>query len=120
MFRIMLAATLASVAIVACSGAGASSNNDSSGRRESVAVEVKTFQFQPDPIEVAPGTTVTWTNRDNILHTVTSGSARQADGSVDERLDGPGSTARVTFEDAGRYEYFCSRHTGMRGVVVVE
>jgi plastocyanin len=98
-------------------GKGAAESTPTNG---DVAAEVKTFRFQPEPIEIDAGTTVTWTNRDNILHTVTSGAAGKSDGRFDEQLDGSGATGSVAFDDPGRYEYFCSRHAGMQGVVVVK
>lgn len=80
---------------------------------------VKTFAFDPDPVRVEAGTTVTWTNRDEILHTVTSGVRDDADGMFDIELDGPGSVAEHTFDTPGTYAYHCSVHPGMDGVVEV-
>jgi plastocyanin len=37
------------------------------------AVEIRLFQFKPGAVEVKAGTAVTWTNGDDIEHTVTSG-----------------------------------------------
>jgi plastocyanin len=95
------------------------------------AVEIETFQFGPKTIEVEVGDTVTWTNNDAILHTVTSGT-REYDptdsgrvtktdksGRFDEQLDGKGSTAEVTFDAPGTYHYFCDRHPGMEADVDV-
>ena len=80
---------------------------------------IQTFQFQPTPLEIGIGTTVTWTNRDQILHTVTAGTP----GAVDERfggpLDGTGTTYEFTFTEPGTYAYFCARHEAMRGEVRV-
>src|SRR5262245_1203453 len=42
-------------------------------------VTIQLFQFKPVPLEVKAGTPVTWTNQDDILHTVTSGSPEQRD-----------------------------------------
>ena len=95
------------------------------------AVDIKTFQFDPKTIEVSVGDTVTWTNGDSILHTVTSGTreydpndsgrvvATNKSGDFDEQLDGKGSPAEVTFDEAGTYHYFCDRHPGMEADVEV-
>jgi len=84
------------------------------------AVTVKQFQFMPAELTVKAGTTVTWTNQDDILHTVTSGATPgTADGKFDGPMDGRGKSFSHLFDQAGRYPYFCSRHNSMTGTVVV-
>lgn len=85
-----------------------------------VAVAIKTFMFEPDPLEVEAGTTVTFTNQDRILHTVTEGTRSNpvSDG-FDEQLDGAGTSAEVTFDEPGTIDYVCTIHAGMDGTVVV-
>jgi plastocyanin len=53
-------------------------------------VRVSGFRFQPTELTVAPGTTVTWTNDDAILHTVTTGTSTKKDdfGNYDTAPDG--------------------------------
>ena len=80
---------------------------------------VRVFQFQPGALEVRAGARVTWTNQDDITHTVTSGTPESADGRFDVRLDGKGASGSATFAAPGVYPYFCARHTSMRGEVVV-
>jgi plastocyanin len=87
------------------------------GTAASAAIRV--FQFQPGALEVRPGTRVTWTNQDDITHTVTSGMPGSPDGRFDVLLDGKGITGSATFTAPGVYPYFCARHTSMRGEVVV-
>ena len=83
------------------------------------SVAVQTFQFQPSPLEVRVGTTVSWSNRDDILHTVTAGTPGAADGRFNGQLDGPGTLYQFTFTEPGTYAYFCARHESMRGEVRV-
>jgi plastocyanin len=84
------------------------------------AVTVKQFQFMPGELAVKAGTTVRWTNQDDILHTATSGATPGTpDGQFDGQMDGPGKSFSHTFAQPGRYPYFCSRHTSMTGTVVV-
>ena len=83
------------------------------------SVAIQTFQFQPSPLEIPVGSTVSWANRDAILHTVTSGAPSAADGRFDGALDGAGTLYQVTFTEAGTYAYFCARHEAMRGEVRV-
>ena len=87
--------------------------------RTGVPVAIQTFQFQPTLLEIGIGTTVTWTNRDQILHTVTAGAPGAADGRFDGPLDGTGTTYEFTFTEPGTYAYFCARHEAMRGEVRV-
>lgn len=95
------------------------------------AVTIDTFAFTPKVIRVRVGDTVTWTNKDDILHTVTSGSrdydptnggkvtATRPDGMIDAELDGRGATTRFTFTKAGTFHYFCNIHPGMEADVEV-
>jgi plastocyanin len=82
-------------------------------------VIIQTFQFRPTPIEVPVGMRVTWTNQDDILHTITSGAPDRRDGQFELSLDRQGATDSVTFSRAGRYPYFCDRHQSMRGEILV-
>lgn len=75
------------------------------------------FTFSPAQITVPAGTRVTWTNRDDIPHTVTdSGNPRAM---KSPPLD-TGETFAFTFDKPGDYRYFCSLHPHMQGTVVVE
>lgn len=83
------------------------------------SITVKTFAFAPKTLEIATGTTVTWTNADDIEHTVTSGAPDRPDSAFDHALAAKGATARVRFDTAGTWSYFCKRHSFMRGEIRV-
>ena len=83
-------------------------------------VTIQTFQFNPTPIEVAAGTRVSFTNQDDITHTVTSGTPDSPDGKFSHRLEGKGTTATVELGKPGVYPYFCERHRSMRGEIRVK
>jgi plastocyanin len=83
-------------------------------------VEIRLFRFGPGRLEVMRGTEVVWTNRDDIRHTVTSGAPERRDGRFEATLAGPGTSARVSFDRAGVYPYFCDRHQAMRGEIHVQ
>lgn len=105
-------------------GTTAPSSRASSGPATSgPAVTIAMFVFQPGSLSVSAGTKVTWTNTDEILHTVTAGSGSEdATGLYDGQLPDAGATFSFTFEKAGTYEYFCDRHPsvpGMHGAIVV-
>ncbi len=78
-------------------------------------VEIHDFQFTPATITVSVGTTVTWTNRDDTLHTVTEANRRFASPGLD-----PGGVFTYTFADPGTYTYFCSLHPHMTATVIVK
>lgn len=85
-----------------------------------MAVEIKTFQFGPNALEVPVGATVTWTNADDIEHTVTSGAPGKTTNVFDDTLTGKGKTFSFKFDKAGEYAYFCLRHNSMVGKIVVK
>jgi len=77
--------------------------------------------FDPNPVTIAMGGTVTWENVDNAAHTVTSGSpADGPDGVFDSSLImAGGASFSHTFDEAGTYDYFCMVHPWMAGAVMV-
>src|SRR4051812_16341698 len=81
------------------------------------AVTIKTFRFRPATLEVTAGTKVVWKNTDAIEHTVTSEA--DAPAKLDGVLSGAGKKYAVTLNEPGTYAYFCSRHSSMRGTVIV-
>jgi plastocyanin len=66
-------------------------------------------------LNVAAGTTVTWTNSDAVAHTSTSDTTGWNSGTV-----APGGQFSFTFQTPGRYAYHCTIHPGMIGTVVVQ
>ena len=81
----------------------------------SAEVKVDNFSFGPGTLTVAAGTTVTWTNRDDIPHTVVS-----TDGVFKSKVLDTDDKFSFTFTKAGTYPYFCSIHPKMTGKVVVQ
>jgi len=78
--------------------------------------------YDPSPVTIKPGTSVTWTNNDSTLHTVSSGLPKQgAVGTLfDSSLIAPGKTFTHAFDKAGSFDYSCTLHPFMRGQVVVK
>jgi plastocyanin len=83
------------------------------------AVTVQLFKFRPDRLEAKSGTRVTWTNQDDIGHTVTSGTPEAPDRAFELRLAGKGATGAFEFVRPGVFPYFCTRHPAMRGEIHV-
>jgi len=70
--------------------------------------------YSPDALDVAVGTTVTWTNTDSVSHTSTSDAAGWNSGIV-----APGANFSFAFQQAGTFSYHCAIHPGMVGKVNV-
>jgi amicyanin len=81
---------------------------------DAIAVKIGNFTFGPQELKVKAGTTVTWTNEDDMPHTVVSPNNFRS-----KVLDTDGSYA-FTFTTPGTYKYFCSLHPHMTGTIVVE
>jgi len=77
--------------------------------------------FEPATLTVSTGTTVTWTNGDSTLHTVTSGSAESGNSGTefDSSYLAAGKTFQHQFGAAGTFDYYCTLHPWMKGKVVV-
>jgi plastocyanin len=73
--------------------------------------------FIPAVLTVAPGTEVTWVNKDGVLHTTTSSSSPSLFDSGNLNRD---QTFSYTFDSTGSYAYLCRLHAGMVGTVIVQ
>ena len=72
------------------------------GARE---VEIVEFKYEPDPVRVAVGATVVWSNSDLAAHTVTAD-----DGSWGSKYMAQGDVFSRTFDEPGVYVYYCELH----------
>lgn len=79
-------------------------------------VSIDNFAFTPAEIIIKAGESVTWTNRDDIPHTVTD--AAHPPGFRSQALDTDDQVS-FKFDKAGTYRYFCSLHPHMQATVVV-
>ena len=82
--------------------------------QDSAAVSIVDFAFQPASLEVAAGTTVTWTNTGQAKHTATAD-----DGTFDSKNLKPGESFSFTFNTPGTFAYHCDVHPEMTGTIVV-
>jgi len=79
------------------------------------AVTIGNFTFKAPAVTVKPGTTVTWTNGDDIPHTVVS-----KDGVFKSKVLDTGDHFSFTFAKPGQFGYFCSLHPHMTGMIIVK
>ena len=77
-------------------------------------IKIDNFVFGPKTITVPVGTTVTWTNSDDIPHTSVS-----TDGVFKSRVLDTDEKFSYTFTKPGKYPYYCTIHPKMTGTVVV-
>ncbi|MBV8230335.1 MAG: cupredoxin family copper-binding protein [Planctomycetaceae bacterium] len=80
-------------------------------------ISIDNFRYVPDTLTVPAGTKVTWTNHDDMPHTVTSTGTPKALDS--EALDTDEQFSHV-FVEPGTYTYRCTVHPKMSGRVLVE
>ena len=97
------------VALCAVVTAGAQS------KPAAAAVKIDNFSFSPAELKISVGTTVTWTNGDDIPHTVVS-----TDKVFKSKVLDTDEKYSFTFSAAGTYPYFCSIHPKMTGKVIVQ
>lgn len=84
-------------------------------------VWMQNISFKPASITVSVGTTIKWTNKDNTIHTVTSGTPGSPDGLFDSGNLSNGGTFSFTFNTKGTFQYYCKPHqSSMKGTVVVQ
>src|SRR6266545_2716853 len=117
-------ATLGALAVATWALAGQSGHGTVAGQMaQPVAVaaqigpriEITKHKFSRSTLTVPAGTTVTWLNRDEDLHTVVSTTLafKSAGLQTDEAYS-------YTFAKPGVYEYFCTLHPLMTGKVIVK
>ena len=124
----LLSATLLGGALLlaACSSSGSSTPttaapttpttaSGSSTTTGAHAITIKNFAFAPSTLTVAPGATVTVTNKDQVAHTVTSSKGGFNTGDIQ-----PGQSKTITAPNTpGSYPYICSIHQYMTGTLIV-
>ena len=103
--------------LAACSSGGGSGSSGSSSGAATVtkSITISNFMYSPMTASVAPGSTVTVTNKDSVTHTLTATGGQFNTGDI-----GPGQTKTFTAPSkAGTYSYMCNIHQYMKGTIVV-
>jgi plastocyanin len=78
-------------------------------------VKIDNFTFSPDTLTVPANSTVTWVNKDDVPHVITSN-----DGLFKSKALDTDDKYSYTFTKAGTYAYYCSIHPKMVGKIVVQ
>ena len=120
MRRTLVALTLLAVVgtlAAGCGGGGSSSGGGGSsstgGQGGGNAVTIDNLAFSPATLNLKTGQQVTWTNKQDIAHTVT------ADGGAFDHQMPPGATFSFTFDKAGSFPYHCTIHPSMTATIQV-
>jgi plastocyanin len=83
-----------------------------------LAVDIKQFMFAPATVEAPVGTTINWTNRDAIEHSVTEGSPDMSP-AFDSGFFIQEQSWSFTLTEPGTFHYYCQRHPFMQGDLIV-
>lgn len=107
-----------SLVLVFCSkgssyGGGSNMNNNTTSSTSGNAVIISGMQFGTASLAIKAGTTVTWTNNDNLTHTVTADDGSFTSGNLNYH-----DTYSHTFSSVGTYHYHCIYHSNMKADVV--
>jgi plastocyanin len=90
----------------------------SGGGGGATTVDMKDIKFVPKDVTVKAGTTITWTNSDEVPHTVTKDGG--PGGQFDSGNIEPGATFELTADVPGTVDYVCTIHPGQAGTFTVE
>lgn len=116
----LIPALLAALCLAAC-GASSASSPTAPAPAGSTAVTIvsgasvlSTTAYSPDSISVPVGTTVSWLNSDNIIHTSNADNGAWTSSNI-----APGARFNVTLTTVGTFQYHCLIHPNMVGTIVV-
>jgi plastocyanin len=112
--RLYALAIATAVMSTAMSGTSARAGQDIKPAK-TAAIDIDNFKFGMASIDVVVGTTVIWTNHDDVPHTVVSSKKIFKSPPLDT-----GEAFSHTFNEAGTFEYYCSVHSRMTGKIVVK
>jgi amicyanin len=113
----MIRAAIAAAALGAAVGAGLAGGVIAARAQSApTAVSIDNFTFNPAQLTVKAGTTVTWTNKDDIPH----GIASSTNAFTRSKAMDTDDSYSFTFTTPGTYQYFCYIHPHMVGTIVVE
>jgi plastocyanin len=104
-----------------CSKNDMSTNNNGSGGTPAAnEIFIQGVAFSPPSRTVSVGTTIKWTNKDGVTHTVTSGTPGSPSGLFDSGNLGSNGVFSFTFSQVGIFKYYCKIHSSMTGTITVQ
>jgi plastocyanin len=116
--RFLLTAPLLALSLTlapaASAAAAAPSRAAPAAKQSAKTVRIENFTFSPPTLQVKAGSTVTWTNADDIPHNVVA-----KNGAFRSKVLDTGDSFSFTFKTAGEFVYFCGLHPHMVGKIIV-
>jgi plastocyanin len=111
---------IAAIAVIIIAAAGGSWKVTASApaqekKAAETLVKIDNFTFSPATTTVTAGSTVRWTNHDDIPHNVVS-----IDKSFESKTINTDENFSYTFTKAGIYSYACTIHPRMTGKIIVQ
>jgi plastocyanin len=114
---------IATIGVIACGGYATSPTStpepapagSTTVAIPSGASTLTTTAFGANPLNISPGTTISWLNSDDTTHTSAGDGGAWSSGNI-----APGARFNFTFQSAGRFTYRCQIHPGMTGTIVVQ
>jgi plastocyanin len=110
-----IAATVVAASLIGLGSTHAGPGADPATRPAEFKVVIDNFTFSPQTLKVPQGATITWVNRDDVPHTVTSNS-----GVFDSKTMDTDQTFTQVLKSPGTFPYYCAVHPHMTGTIVVE
>ena len=126
MGRLLLISTFLIILVAIVSGSGynaddpvkkGSAMDDKPGPNE---VFMEHEEFNPENLTIALGTTVKWINKEDEAHDVVSGDEGSSSGLFDSGKMKENDAFTFKFTEADTFPYYCSRHEGMTGKIIVK
>ena len=111
---------LAGALLLAACGGGSSTKSGTTsttgGSGGGTSITISNFMFQPMSLTVAPGGTVSVTNKDSATHTLTATGGQFNTGDIDQNQT---KTFKAPMKP-GTYHYICNIHQYMMGSIIVK
>jgi 3',5'-cyclic-AMP phosphodiesterase len=101
-------------AALPAAGAQAQNQPKAAATGETMQAAIDNFAFTPQEMTVKAGSSVIWTNKDDIPHTVASDNNAFSSPVLDTN-----QSFQFTFTSPGKFAYFCKLHPHMTGVITV-
>ena len=101
------------IAVILISGCYSQQTKTSNTERGANEVIIDNFAFTPQELTINSGTTITWKNNHNVVHTIVSQNL------FESKTLNKGDEFAFTFNTPGEYNYYCSIHPSMRGRIII-
>jgi len=111
---ILVIFALSAIMVSSCTKIMQDNNTNNGGQQGSNEVFIQGMAYSPSTLTVPAGTTVIWTNKDAVNHTVTSDNAMFESGNMAKDV-----AYSFKFESVGTYLYHCKLHPSMTARIIV-